>query len=62
MTEPEIIKNPKRLWRICWSSLAVVVLTFIGLWSIAFWRYEKQQAAIDKIERVGGRAGVEKRA
>ena len=54
MSKPKLIKQPKRLRRICWCSLAVVVLTFIGLWSIAFWRYEKQQAAIAEIERLGG--------
>jgi len=54
MTEPEIIKKPKRLRRICWYSLAVVVLCVVGLLAYGSWRAEKQQAAIAVIERLGG--------
>jgi len=33
MTEPELIKKPTRLQRICWYSLAVVVLLVVGLYA-----------------------------
>ena len=43
MAEPEIINKPRRWQRIAWRSLAVFVLTLIGLYAFAFWRYEEQQ-------------------
>jgi len=54
MTEPKLTKKPKRLRRICWFSLAVVVLTLVCVIAYGAWRAEKQQAAIAEIERLGG--------
>jgi hypothetical protein len=54
MTEPQITKTSKRLPRICRCSLAVVVLSVVGVYAYGSWRYEKQQAAIAEIERLGG--------
>ena len=59
MPQPEIIDKPKRWRRIGWYSLAVAVLTLIGLYAFAFWRYEQQQAAIAEIERLGGTVEIE---
>ena len=46
MPQSEITNKPRRWKQIGWCSLAVFVLTLIGLYAFAFWRYEQQQAAI----------------
>ncbi len=54
MAQTETNNKPRRWRRIGWCSLAVFVLTLIGLYAFAFWRYERQQAAIAEIERLDG--------
>jgi len=46
MAQAKIIDKPKRWRRIGWCVLAVFMLTLIGLYAFAFWRYDQQQAAI----------------
>jgi len=59
MAQSEIIDKPKRRRRIGWYFLAAVVLTLIGSYAFAFWRYERQQAAIAEIVRLNGYVDIE---
>ena len=59
MAQPETIDKPRRWRRICWYSLAVLVLTLIGLYAFAFWHYEQRQAAIAGLEPLGGNIEIE---
>ena len=55
MTEPKPTNKPKRLRRICWCSLAVVVLlASTGLLAFVIRDYSRQQAAIALIKKFGG--------
>jgi hypothetical protein len=57
MTEPKLTKKPTCLRRICWYSLAVVVLSVVGVLAPSLWRHE-HQTVITQIERLGGRVSL----